>query len=116
MLQCFAPYSATHCLEVWCCVRCKYGEQGDLCVGEVHFEPEFTLLIVWNPNELSLEIIKTLRNIDSRLTHLPVTQVFHQLRAQQQWNIPGLSHNAMRKLELICKELNISYKILQDYN
>jgi hypothetical protein len=107
----FAPHSDTHCSEVSCCVRCKYQEQGDLCAGEVQAEPEFTLTIAWKPNELSLETIKTLRNIDPKLTHLPMTEVFHRLRAQQQWDISELSHNEMRKIELICKKLNIIYKI-----
>ena len=83
LVLCSAPHSSTQCREAWHCLRCKYEEEGDLRDGEVHVEPEYTLTIIWNPDELTTEKIKTLREIDPRLARLSAVDAVAELRRRE---------------------------------
>ena len=105
------PFDDKQCREILSCVRCRYREQGKLCEGEVHVEPEFTLTVKWDVHPLSIEQIKVLRTIDPRLANLPVSDVFTRLRSIQQWDIWSLSHRRLVDVKRICDFAKLHYEV-----
>jgi hypothetical protein len=111
LLLCYAPYSLMQCLEIWRCVRCAYEEKGDLCDGEVHVEPSFTVTIKWQTDELTIEMIKVLRSMDYTLKNLSATKAMSLLKQKHHWSIEALSHSKMSALKSRCQELNLDFEI-----
>ena len=111
LLLTYVPYGAEQCQEIWRCVRCTYQENGALCEGAVHVEPEFTITVTLQRQNLTPQTIKALRQMDPRLTEEPLIHVFTQLKTRAYWTIPSLSYQDVQRCQEICDQWNLIYHI-----
>ena len=105
------PHGHTQIRDIWACLRCKREEHGPLRDDVIEIEPEFTLVISWQPEDLSAELITTLRGIDQQLGELPAAEAVKKLRAAHRLEIGGLSHNDVWKIKTRCDNSGLYYEI-----
>lgn len=80
----FAPTETGDSREIKFCLRCKYKQLGKIFLDKrIEWNADFYIQLAW-AERLTLQQVKTLREVDSRIAAQPLAQLLQDLRDRQE--------------------------------
>lgn len=103
-------YDVTHCLEVWCCVRCKAKGYGDIVEGSMEIESEWEVIIKFE-NKITKNELEAIRKLDKKTKEMPLSELKKNIDKSMCHKIGPLSHNELYEVQLKNRKFNLKLEI-----